>query len=221
MDYRDFFGKVLESRRIPERNIKDEDKAEYLSLINGTVPTEWHDHPERVGFVDMILMRKHEDFFWNSKFFLYDRGMMEVFHKMYIVDPETYKPDVLYFSILSFLYDFFMQSSTSLHTGALDSINSIVDITQKPPDMIPIFDNDRWKEIIDKVRGNIISHILPDPYTSFNIVGFLAIHKELDDYIKQTYNLDPHKDFAQLSHIHFWITQFRTVYDFLAKYCDV
>ena len=225
--YRDVFWRVLQSKNIPASHIKYEDKNEYIALLKTAVPPWWHVKPQRVGFIDMILMgrsRSSEDFFWDSEDFLFDRGMLEVFHNKYVNEPHIHNPVKVYLSILSYMYELFVHSANenTLHQS-LSRIHASLEEVGFPniPHKIPleIFTDAEMDYLIATARIEGIDRMVPNSFTSFNIIGFLNKHTDVKRYIETLYDIDPFVNFSELSYAHFWIAHFRTVYGFFTKYC--
>ena len=206
-DNRKIIWKILNTR-----NIIDDENKSFIDAI----PDEWSIVPDRMMHFNRILRFANEkgDMFWKCDNLVFDRGMMEVFHDIYVGRQNDIDPLRMYFSILTTIYDLYI---TKIKHQSRDGIVISMDVENQAEEM---YSSSKLYDLnISKVSRESLVSLIPTWYENFNILQFLKENKKINEYIKETYKwkeqgglLD--KDFAaRLSSAHFWVTHFKTVYD--------
>ena len=192
----------------------------HISDLQQAVPKTWIECPNDVRDVEMLLMGRVDEsdkleYFWSKPSFTYDKGMMKIFHDLYVVNPESYDPFLLYISALCYMYEL-LAHSMDISTTILNSFEKL-DIPSHPS-MMKLINDDQMEKEIKKASntGTIVSMEQPS-HNTYNILGWLNNHPKLAAHFDNFYTQDdPFNYHGDLCCAHFWVTHYKTVYDFMA-----
>ena len=224
-----------------EEEEEDNNLQYYISDLVRVSPATWSFRPNSVGIVDVIMMRQgREKYFWESPDFILDRKLMELFHKRYVDDFKKFDSLKVYFTLLSYLYELCINSmpTKTKHNLSQQVYKSWsnIDHAHEDEDEDKDKDEDEDKDedddtplllISDAARVRLVKkaqkigilEILPNWYTSFNIVNYLYQHDDIAAYVKEIYDIPGNGSFDHLSCVHYWIMHFEFIYNTFFTLC--